>query len=106
MKIVLAGLGELRVVWHHTKLDRPAKRKPRWTCAISACYLFDAEGKPLVGAHARCSYPDNFNRETGRKLSLARALHSLFPGEDGQATRAMVWKAYRERPRKVEVAKP
>ena len=105
MKVAIEGVGEVRVVWHHTHVAKPAKRKARWTTAISSCYLFDPDGKPLGGAFARCCYPDNFNRETGRKLALSRALLSLFPGAAGQAARAKIWAAYRERAPK-GVAKP
>lgn len=44
-----------------------------------------------------------YNRETGRKISLSRALLTAFPGEGNKATRKAVWEAYLNRPRHTPV---
>ncbi len=55
-----------------------------------------------IGA-AECHPKDNFCKETGRKLALARALQILFPNKRKkrskvvQARRRLFWQAYAEK---------
>jgi len=71
--------------------------KPRYVRAETLCLIERKEPgqlpeRPVVQGMAYCSLSDSFNRETGRKLSLTRALH-LFPPE----FRTAAWRAYLER---------
>src|SRR3970282_32818 len=52
----------------------------------------------LVEGVASCSLSDNFCKDTGRKIALARALSKLRKQLPLPKTeRAMIWKAYRTR---------
>ena len=65
--------------------------------------------RPLAAGKARCSSLDNFNKATGRKLALDRALKVLWPGVQdnpeltpetvhyNREQRAKVWTAYHAR---------
>ena len=59
-------------------------------CTIYECSDQDPKKfKELVRAHAACSLKDRFNKEKGRKVSMARA---LTPWD--RSFRTVVWKAY------------
>ncbi len=58
---------------------------------------------------ATCGQNDNFCKEIGRKISLARALKELYPSSDdhvlnglNKALRATFWGQYRIMPKKVD----
>lgn len=60
--------------------------------------------KIVAEGMAECHPKDNFCKDTGRKLSLARALQFLFPNKKGkkrskatQARRRVFWDAYAEK---------
>lgn len=68
------------------------------TCRIMRGDVIVAEGMAI------CHPKDNFCRDTGRKLALARALQTLFPNKKGkkrsratQARRQVFWDAYAEK---------
>lgn len=68
------------------KLGGVSRRPHR---AVTMCNI-----DPKVGntGFAYCSWGDNFSRDTGRKISLARALKKAnVPKKD----RTMIWEAYR-----------
>jgi len=52
------------------------------------CFVYLGGGEPYVG-WAHCSKQDQFCKETGRKVALARAVKPL-----DKATRKRVWEAY------------
>ena len=62
-------------------------------------------GEKIVATGAtECHPKDNFCYDTGRKISLARALQTLFPNKKGkkrskatQAKRQLFWDAYAEK---------
>lgn len=60
---------------------------PAWT----RCFLVAPNDEVIVEGFALCSSMDNFKRETGRKLSLARAMKNA--GFDRE-TRIMIWDRY------------
>ena len=54
------------------------------------CRIFNGETQIAAG-YASCSDEDNFSRETGRKVSMSRALlHAGFPKE----VRQEIWNKY------------
>lgn len=59
-------------------------------CAI----MFD--GATFGLGCAKTSPEDNFNRNTGRKIALARALKDGFDGDEHKAFRTLVWQKYFE----------
>lgn len=84
---------EFQVRFHHANIHN------RYTiCNIK-------RGEHIVAsAMAECHPKDNFCKDTGRKLSLARALQILFPNKKGkkrskatQAQRRVFWDAYAEK---------
>lgn len=50
--------------------------------------------KPLARGVTFCSTSDNFNRITGRKIALSRALLNMFPYD--KVSRAAVWEVYKK----------
>lgn len=73
---------------------------------FSLCEVFEVMGdkvRPLASGATECSSEDNFVEETGRKVSLTRALREA--GFD-RLERQVIWHAYRHRPRGKVEAKP
>lgn len=93
LRITIDGL-EYKISFMHSKLV-PNSLWPQ-AKAMTVCYL--SIGEPTVDwiSFALCSKKDNFCKETGRKVSLARALQAagLTYGE-----RKQIWEAYFNRPR-------
>ena len=82
--------------WEHG--IEPGKKKPRrtTTCIIQEVYDDRRQHEETVV----CSRQDNFTKETGRKLSLARTLAKINRWTSlklSKPDRAEVWKAYFER---------
>ena len=72
-------------------------------CKITMCKILRGE-KIVAEGMAECHPKDNFCKDTGRKLSLARALQTLYPNKKGkkrskatQARRRVFWDAYAEK---------
>jgi hypothetical protein len=65
---------------------------------VTVCYIWNFDSEPsiqLLGTgQARCYYRDQFNRATGRKLALTRAM--TVAGLD-KVDRTLVWRAYHNR---------
>jgi hypothetical protein len=63
---------------------------------VTSCVCVGDQNAILdIGVRARCSKKDQYCRETGRKVTLARLLKVLnFPKEE----RSLVWEAYRVSP--------
>lgn len=61
----------------------------------TTCIIIDEDGYILAVGEAKCSESDQFCRETGRKVSLTRALEDreLFPLE----ARRAIWTQYLHR---------
>ena len=56
------------------------------------CEIFGENGLLIKEGYAICAIGDHFCKETGRKLSLARALkNASFPKEE----RRVIWEIYR-----------
>jgi len=67
--------------------DRTQNSPTRFTY----CYLLDGEYGVSVG-YARCTVNDNFDKDKGRKISLARVLKKAeIPKEE----RTKIWETYR-----------
>jgi hypothetical protein len=58
--------------------------------AKTFCIIEDENSELVSEGHATCSFKDNFNRNTGRKIALMRALQNCLPKEK----RKPVWDAY------------
>ena len=89
MKISANG-HEYTVRFHHKEME--GRR-------ITEC-LISAEPDQLFGGYAFCSRQDDFNKATGRKISLTRALASL-----PKSQRAAIWAAIQIEREKIN-AKP
>ena len=64
----------------------------------TVCRIYDNEtsySNPIVEGIATKGVEDNFCKNTGRKISLDRALNKLFPGgREGRKARAIAWTEY------------
>lgn len=58
----------------------------------TTCSIFTKEGVLLSSGEAECSKKDMFSKDTGRKVSLKRALET---GPFTKEQRAAVWEDYR-----------
>ena len=59
---------------------------------ITYCVIYDLNGEAINNSGAKCSDGDNFNKDTGRKLSLLRAMQNAgIPKKE----RKSIWEIYR-----------
>lgn len=105
------GIGKVRINFGHYQGDRKAPtrlRSGRRVWATTRCsiqwYHVRGEGdgrvegwETLAEGYAQCSASDNYAKETGRQVSLKRAIAAWDGAVDAQ--RKAVLKAYYERPR-------
>lgn len=96
MKITISSGTTYRVWWQYE--SEPDMSQPKLSGygqrqAITHCFLRPVNASfNVVYTHsgtARCAVSDKFSRNTGRKLSLTRAIAS-FPRGD----RRLIWEAY------------
>lgn len=67
--------------------------KWRYAEPMTACFITNGNGSFIAGSRCVCAKNDHFCRDTGRKLSLARAMkESNMPKEE----RRVVWEIYRK----------
>jgi hypothetical protein len=76
--------GNLRIKWDH--IDNVLTGRHYTVCDILE------EEKNISTGVSFCSHKDNFCRETGRKLSLARALKNTNLSKE---ERTVIWEIYR-----------
>lgn len=89
MRIKLDDGRELLLSWFHERYKEPMNGISGHTY----CYLEKADTRKIISyGLTQCSVSDNYNKETGRKISLTRALSDL-PKKD----RATIWNAYLNR---------
>lgn len=91
---------EIGVAWKHTSIaSKPNASGEVFQLRATYCTLFEIDGDNLqiiARGVSKCSYLDNFKKETGRKLSLRDAFtHTNLSPTDRQ----QVWGAYLNRPR-------
>ncbi len=84
-------VGRIGLAWEHhvSHGKRPG---------TTSCYVTDEDGHVMGIGSAVCSLSDQYCRETGRKVSLTRAMddHELFPFE----MRKTIWAQYFKRKEK------
>ena len=86
---------KLKISWRHSPQDGNGIT----TCTLDQ--LKDGESVDKIEAKAVCSVKDQYNKETGRKVSLTRALTlKPWPREE----RAKIWEAYFARKQKSPLA--
>lgn len=85
---------------------------------VTVCKIYDnssSYNNPLIEETCVCNPSDNFCKNTGRKISLARALNQLFPNysfdmneplnikEQSVKARAIAWQEYfKESPKRLK----
>ena len=75
------------VKWQYAKEAKMAyiKGMPTWVeVDTTVCKIYDNSSsytEPLIEASCTVAVGDKFNKNTGRKISLDRALHKLFPDD-------------------------
>jgi hypothetical protein len=71
------------------------KLKVAWAYAVekaTRCYIYEGkDDNPLAWADAICSDSDQYDKDKGRKISLARVLAKLYPDRN---ERLPFWQAY------------
>jgi hypothetical protein len=77
---------EYKVVFRHYAKDTGAQELG------TACYIEKNKGDYYIGSTV-LSAKDKYNKRTGRKLALGRALKLAFP--DAPNTRKLFWDAYK-----------
>jgi len=76
-------------------LSKKDPKRPRPTLenhrTDTICRIMDAEtGREVWSAMAKLHPNDSYNKFTGKKVALTRALHDRFPKDDRKA----IWKAF------------
>lgn len=84
---VETSAGTYFIDWKHQETN--IKRKIK---IVTTCYIKDDKLTPIENNHAYCSVKDNFNKEKGRKISLARAMQYF-----DKPVRKEIWEAYLNR---------
>jgi len=69
---------ELRVKWTHLREQDS-----------TFCRIVDENDKVILHGYSQCHPKDQFNKSTGRKVSLAKALEGM-----SKMNREQVWKEY------------
>jgi len=79
---------DYKVVFRYT---RDSNKRP----IATQCVVLDKTNSVIARDNAYCNPVDQFNREVGRKLALARTLRTLFPRRDTELEyRKRFWNAY------------
>lgn len=72
---------------------------------FTVCKIYDIQtsyDNPIVEDYARLGQGDRFCKNTGRKVSLSRALNKLFVGYSGYKARSLAWAEYfKESPKRL-----
>jgi len=67
--------------------------KWRYAKPTTACFITNGNGSFIAGSRCDCSEKDHFCKDTGRKLSLLRALKEMdMPKEE----RKVIWLLYKD----------
>lgn len=93
------------VKWQYTNGLSPTMTQTN----VTVCKIYDNSSSyetPLIEESCSCYITDRFNKNTGRKISLDRALKQLFPGSNkglNQKARAIAWQEYfKESPKRLK----
>ena len=73
---------DMSITWRHTN-------NGAGSVGITECFIRNKDGKEILGGTSVCSPRDNYCKQTGRKLSLARAI-KMFNRE----VRSEIWAEY------------
>lgn len=84
-----------QVRWYHQFVDESAPDKSAGHHR-TYCVLLNKSGLFLSDGESICSPKDNFCKDTGRKLSLSRAMGNLPEDRMSKEERKEVWEAYRQ----------
>lgn len=98
---VLVGDKSYFVTFEHIQKMEESEHKGTVSIVLPGthCYIYDGpsgEGELVADGRSVCHAHDHFNKNIGRKYSLSRALHELFPKPEDKPARAAFWAAYRE----------
>lgn len=91
---------------YFVKWEYPDTHPDIYPCT-TICKIYDGNtsySNPIVEGVTTKGTTDNFCKNTGRKISLDRALLKLFPGgRDGRKARAIAWQEYfKESPKRLK----
>jgi hypothetical protein len=81
---------EFKVEFRYLKYEFLEKIKIATVCDIREVGYYNGRSIALAAGIAVCSPQDQFNKNTGRKLALSRALSDMFSREERQ----LFWDAY------------
>jgi hypothetical protein len=99
--IIHLGDRKYHITWQHVMPNAP--HSMGWTTCYIHELLPNGIHRALVQADARCSGKDNYSKNTGRKISLERALLTKVPDWNGSGKwiplfmkdeRKAVWNEY------------
>lgn len=89
--------GTVVIRWRH----RPVESQELYNMATDCSIMVQEAKEHLYSGTARCSKKDNFCRETGRKISLARAMKDF-----NKELRKQIWEAYLGRKNNDRASRP
>ncbi len=97
IRVQIEGADAIIIAWKHNSAAGLTN------CIISKDFNAKRDNPAVSHGRASCGEKDQFSKEKGRKISLARALKGLFPHNSvpNKKARTAVWIAYLNR--KVEV---
>ena len=95
MKVQINSQKSFRITWKYSEVENLETSQ---ISRITTCRIVDdsIQGSPFHAASAssRCHENDRFIKESGRKLSLARAIRSL---NIPKSERKIIWETYLNR---------
>jgi hypothetical protein len=86
-----------RISFKHVSFDTPLSVNGNGRTLIKAsteCHIEPEGAEDGFVGEAFCSVKDQFNKATGRKLSLNRAACIAFPGKENKAVRQAIYISY------------
>lgn len=87
------GKKTMIIKWRHNNPNQVTNNLNQVSCnnGFTECFIKDTDGKVYANTTAICSGEDNFNKNVGRKISLARALNEI---NISKTERQQVWHDY------------
>lgn len=82
-----------KVRWRHQRVPDPLHINGVTTCTIERVNG-NNKYKTVATGETYCSFKDAYNKNTGRKIALTRALQKLFPSITEKEIRRGFWREY------------
>jgi len=96
MQVRINDTNTIRIKWTHQKLKGDDLSSHRTLCLVEVLPPLDGSSADFqrIQTEAKCSKKDIFSLDTGKKVSLSRALLKIIPGMSRKTIRQQIWNEY------------